>query len=167
MPAKRSLGNSPTASIPTAKRQRHDKAKDRGSNQFAPALRAPEIEGTPKFREWLDQREQDPKRASVFNVDIFPESGEKAKSRKERDELSEQLRLGREHMTVRYRVYPSAQWDRLHRYKKFTIGNETHSVHSCVLVKHEESGINVVDVDKHWKAQVLEVRALDETHVYL
>jgi hypothetical protein len=42
-----------------------------------------------------------------------------------------------------------------------TVGNQTHSVGDCVLVKPGN------DVDRDWKAQVHEVRAVDEHHVFL
>lgn len=42
-----------------------------------------------------------------------------------------------------------------------TVGNQTHSVGDCVLVKPGN------DFDRDWKAQVHEVRAVDEHHVFL
>lgn len=44
---------------------------------------------------------------------------------------------------------------------------ETHEIGSCVYVKHIDSENDTLEPEEQWKAQVLEVRALDENHVYL
>lgn len=49
------------------------------------------------------------------------------------------------------------------------MGGETYAVGDVVLVKHggDDSSNGHIDLKKQWKALVLEVRALDENHVYL
>lgn len=46
-------------------------------------------------------------------------------------------------------------------------GGVTHEIGSCVLVNHNEVTDGEPKDDEQWKAQILEVRALDSNHVYL
>lgn len=47
------------------------------------------------------------------------------------------------------------------------MGSESIAVGECVLVKHDTSNDAKIDIDAQWKAKVLEVRALDQEHVYI
>ncbi|KAG9511804.1 hypothetical protein KCV07_g9914, partial [Aureobasidium melanogenum] len=52
-------------------------------------------------------------------------------------------------------------WLSMTKYRKFTIGNQTHSCEDCIFVKPQD------DSYRDWKAQLHEVRAADEHHVFL
>jgi len=47
------------------------------------------------------------------------------------------------------------------------VGSESISTGECILVKHDESEEAKIDIEAQWKAKVLEVRALDQEHVYI
>ena len=47
------------------------------------------------------------------------------------------------------------------------VGSESIAVGQCILVKHDDSDDQKIDVAAQWKAKVLEVRALDSEHVYI
>lgn len=50
-----------------------------------------------------------------------------------------------------------------------TVGSESIATGECILVKYDDgtSTDTSLDITEQWKAKVLEVRALDEEHVYL
>ena len=47
------------------------------------------------------------------------------------------------------------------------VGSESIAVGQCILVKHDDSEDQKIDIAAQWKAKVLEVRALDSEHVYI
>lgn len=47
------------------------------------------------------------------------------------------------------------------------VGVESIAIGEFVLVKHDGTDNSAVDGSSDWKAKVLEVRALDEEHVYI
>lgn len=47
------------------------------------------------------------------------------------------------------------------------VGSESISTGQCILVKHDDSEGDKINVANQWKAKVLEVRALDSEHVYI
>nr|POE49429.1 chromatin remodeling protein shl [Quercus suber] len=70
-------------------------------------------------------------------------------------------------LAVQYEVTPGTTWDSLRRYKKFTVVSESIAVGECVLVAHDAPDTQMINVLEQWKAQVLDVRALDPEHVYV
>ncbi|KAF1343967.1 hypothetical protein BDV97DRAFT_71411 [Delphinella strobiligena] len=164
MPAKR---HATAADNPTPKRPKPNEPK-KPSEQTQITAQAGSHDEKAKLRAWLDKRGKDPKSTSPFTVTTGP-IPKRIKGGKSYSGLTEQLKLGgKEHMRVAYNVSPMAQWMRLNKYKKFTLPNaETHEVGSCVFVNHSDNGGETLNPDDQWKAQVLEVRALDENHVYL
>jgi hypothetical protein len=85
---------------------------------------------------------------------------------------------GRNYLEARYIVKPMEKWLSMAKYRKVyvsdlanvsrisltvnsTIGNQTLSCGDCVFVKPQD------DSGRDWKAQVYEVRAADEHHVFL
>nr|POF07883.1 hypothetical protein CFP56_66175 [Quercus suber] len=70
-------------------------------------------------------------------------------------------------LAVQYEVTPGTTWDSLRRYKKFTVVAESIAVGECILVSHDAPESQVINVHEQWKAQVLDVRALDPEHVYV
>jgi hypothetical protein len=76
--------------------------------------------------------------------------------------------LWEDRLSVRYEVQPRERWESLRRYKKFTVGDESIATGQCILVKHDDATEDQrMDIRAQWKAKVLEVRALDQEHVYL
>ncbi|KAG9661512.1 hypothetical protein KCU95_g17603, partial [Aureobasidium melanogenum] len=106
---------------------------------------------------WLDQ--SDKKDGPIFNV-FNPPTRKGAKNPPDVSERMLNLN-GRDYLPARYTVKPMDRWMSMTKYKKFTVGNQTHSCGDCVLVKPGN------DSDRDWKAQVHEVRAADEHHVFL
>ncbi|KAI4725161.1 hypothetical protein E4T49_07084 [Aureobasidium sp. EXF-10728] len=124
---------------------------------------------------WLDQA--DKKDGPIFNVSNPPaRKGAKNPS----DVQGKPLRLNdRDYLDARWLIKPNDRWLNMTKYKKLyalnpqnslrrisltlisTVGNQTHSVGDCVLVKPGNES------DRDWKAQVHEVRAADEHHVFL
>lgn len=47
------------------------------------------------------------------------------------------------------------------------VGSESIATGECILVKHDETEDPRMDIHSQWKAKVLEVRALDQEHVYI
>ncbi|KAK5112465.1 hypothetical protein LTR62_004222 [Meristemomyces frigidus] len=86
-------------------------------------------------------------------------------------------------LSVQYEVKPHNNWQSLRRYKKFTVGDQSIAVGETILVKPSYSPTTAttttttdsdpdpettdLNLAAQWKAQVLEVRALDPEHVYL
>ena len=85
---------------------------------------------------------------------------------------------GVNYLEARYIVKPMEKWLSMAKYRKLyvsdlanssgtlltmnsTIGNQTHSCGDCIFVKPQD------DSDRDWEAQVHEVRAADEHHVFL
>ncbi|CAD0106195.1 unnamed protein product [Aureobasidium uvarum] len=106
---------------------------------------------------WLDQA--DKKDGPIFNVSNPPTR----KGAKNPPDVQEKpLRLNdQDYLDARWLIKPNDRWLNMTKYKKFTVGNQTHSVGDCVLVKPGNES------DRDWKAQVHEVRAADEHHVFL
>lgn len=156
-----------TTQAQTPKRRKITSSIKQHSDSALTPSRSISSEEKDKLREWLDKRDQDPKVKAIFTVKTLPVSKPKKKGRK-KDEHVEHFSLGRKECgSISYAVSPATQWSRLQKYKRFTLPNdETFELKSCVLVKHGDSSDQFVDLDGHWKAQVLEIRALDETHVY-
>lgn len=77
-------------------------------------------------------------------------------------------------MSIAYSVHPANVWEHIRRYKKFTVGDPDRGTDMSsepgdyILVKNDDSPENSsLDRDRQWKAQVLEIRALDPEHVYI
>ena len=64
-----------------------------------------------------------------------------------------------------FSVQPRRQWHSLKSYKHFSVGRETFDIDDLVFVNNNED--NNEDETKFWVARVLEIRALDEVHVYI
>jgi hypothetical protein len=122
---------------------------------------------------WLDQA--DKQDGPIFNVSN-PAIRKGAKNPSDVTERPLSLD-GKAYLNARWTIKPMDKWLNMTKYKKLyvlisrlseslltvisTVGNQTHSVGDCVLVKPGN------DVDRDWKAQVHEVRAADEHHVFL
>ncbi|KAG9763092.1 terpenoid synthase, partial [Aureobasidium melanogenum] len=106
---------------------------------------------------WLDQADkQDGPVFNVFNTPIR----KGARSSPDVNECTLNLN-GKDYLEARYIVEPREKWLSMAKYRKFTIGNLTLSCGDCVFVKPRD------DSGRDWKAQVHEVRAADEHHVFL
>jgi hypothetical protein len=130
--------------------------------------------GNAKLLRWLDQA--DKQDGPIFNV--FSTLVRKG-ARSSPDVYECTLNLnGKNYLEASYIVEPMKAWLSMTKYRKLyvsdlvnssgtaltmnsTIGNQTHSCGDCVFVKPPD------DSDRDWKAQVHEVRAADEHHVFL
>lgn len=113
------------------------------------------------IREYLDHTDK------PFQIVTRPLS---QKRKREAEPAHEQINSFDPRLSVHYEVKPGPTWDSLRRYKKFTVVSESIAVGECVLVAHgslDTSKPNEIDVSEQWKAQVLDVRALDSEHVYV
>ncbi|PIA93515.1 hypothetical protein CB0940_04761 [Cercospora beticola] len=111
-----------------------------------------------RLKEWLDRTN------NPFNVTIS--SATRKRKRDEDMHLEEGLLV--KDLQVLYEVKPRDKWESLRRYKKFTVGSESIATGQCILVKHDEATEDMrMESEAQWKAQVLEVRALDSEHVYI
>ncbi|KAI5272430.1 hypothetical protein E4T47_04262 [Aureobasidium subglaciale] len=123
--------------------------------------------------QWLDQA--DKKDGPIFTV-VVPPITKNAKPHP--DVVERPLTLNdRNYLEARWTITPMEKWLSMTKYKKLyvlsyiakwsslmplsTVGNQTHSCGDCVLVKPGNES------DRDWKAQVHEVRAADEHHVFL
>jgi hypothetical protein len=130
--------------------------------------------GNAELLRWLDQA--DKKDGPVFNV-LNPLIRKGATSPPGIYECTLNLN-GRNYLEARYIVKPMEKWLSMPKYRKVyvsdlanvsrisltvnsTIGNQTLSCGDCIFVKPQD------DSDRDWKAQVHEVRAADEHHVFL
>ncbi|KAF2096657.1 hypothetical protein NA57DRAFT_78257 [Rhizodiscina lignyota] len=114
-----------------------------------------------------------------FEVHPYPPPNRKRK----RDDLTEpqaqENPLTKKIEPMLYCVSPQHLWEDAKRYRKFTIARETFEVNDIILVQNEEDdpapqvksskkASSVAEFLKNkWVAQVLDVRAGDEQHVYL
>jgi hypothetical protein len=130
--------------------------------------------GNAKLLRWLDQADKQDR--PVF--DVFSTVIRKG-TRSSPDVYECNLNLnGKDYLKASYIVEPMKAWLSMTKYRKLyvsdlanssetsltmnsTIGNQTHSCGDCVYVKPQD------DSDRDWKAQVHEVRAADEHHVFL
>ncbi|KAF2217442.1 hypothetical protein CERZMDRAFT_92093 [Cercospora zeae-maydis SCOH1-5] len=111
-----------------------------------------------RLKEWLERT------SNPFNVTI----GAPTRKRKRGEELHLEELLLVNDLKVLYEVTPRDKWESLRRYKKFTVGSESIATGQCILVKHDEATEDMrMESEAQWKAQVLEVRALDTEHVYI
>jgi hypothetical protein len=130
--------------------------------------------GNAKLLRWLDQA--DKQDGPIFNVfSTFVRKG----TRSSPDVYECTLNLnGKNYLEASYIVEPMKAWLSMTKYRNLyvsylasnsrtsltlnsTIGNQTHSCGDCIFVKPQD------DSDRDWKAQVHEVRAADEHHVFL
>ncbi|THY91154.1 hypothetical protein D6C80_08059 [Aureobasidium pullulans] len=152
MPRKRDSTLSEPSSV--KRRKLTDNISSESQSPAQPRMTEKEKE---KLVHWLDQA--DKKDGPIFNV-VVPAKGHGAK--KSSDSTEKPLILGdRIYLEARWAVKPMEKWSQMTKYKKFTVGNQTHSCGDCVLVKPGN------DSGPDWKAQVHEVRAADEHHVFL
>ncbi|GAB7341571.1 hypothetical protein MBLNU457_7781t1 [Dothideomycetes sp. NU457] len=129
--------------------------------------------------EWLDSRAQST--GVPFPIQYLPRR-KKAAIRKKKgqatapvratiEDQGEDLRLnGHSYGRVQYVVQNQPKWEQLTRYKKCSVGEETIQQGECVLVNGDQTTDPENSEDftlPQWKAQVLEVRALDQNHVYV
>jgi hypothetical protein len=130
--------------------------------------------GNPKLLRWLDQA--DKQDGPVFNVSS---TVIRKGVRSSPDVYECTLNLnGKDYLEASYIVELMKAWLSMTKYRKSyvsdlanssgisltmnsTIGNQTHSCGDCVYVKPQD------DSGRDWKAQVHEVRAADEHHVFL
>lgn len=132
-----------------------------------------------KLKNWLDQK-------AAKNEEPFPitypkplpiKAGGKGKKGgpKKKSEKGlvrhESLKLdGREYGDVTFAITNRERWDQLTKYRRCTVSEQTFVLGACVFVNGESSSPGASEVDESlswWKAQIHEVRALDENHVYL
>ncbi|KAL7269341.1 hypothetical protein RUND412_008004 [Rhizina undulata] len=70
-----------------------------------------------------------------------------------------------------YTVKPKKLWDTLKKYRNFVVGTENFALNEYIFVNHSNipHGVDLATTDdtKFWVARVLEIRAVDESHVYL
>ncbi|RPB14315.1 hypothetical protein P167DRAFT_503589 [Morchella conica CCBAS932] len=70
-----------------------------------------------------------------------------------------------------FTINPKKQWDTLKKYRHFVVGTESFALQEYIFVNHDNipHGIDITNMDDHkfWVARVLEIRAIDEAHVYL
>lgn len=64
-----------------------------------------------------------------------------------------------------FAVQPRQQWTLLKQYKHFRIGRELFHIDDLIFVNHDED--NNEEETRFWVARVLDIRAVDEIHVYL
>ncbi|KAG9511471.1 hypothetical protein KCV07_g10147, partial [Aureobasidium melanogenum] len=113
--------------------------------------------GDAKLLRWLDQA--DKQDGPVFNV-FSTVIRKGARSSPDVYEYTSNLD-GKNYLEASYIVEPMEAWLSMTKYRKFTIGNQTLSCGDCIFVKPQD------DSNRDWKAQVHEVRAADEHHVFL
>lgn len=90
------------------------------------------------------------------------------RKRKRQEEMHVEEGLLVPDLRVLYAVKPRDKWDSLRKYKKFTVGTESIATGQCILVKHDASTEDArMASETQWKAQVLEIRALDSEHVFI
>ncbi|EME43984.1 hypothetical protein DOTSEDRAFT_53220 [Dothistroma septosporum NZE10] len=102
-----------------------------------------------------------------FTVRIAKHPATNAKKRKRDEDGLLQDDLFDDRLTCLYAVQPLDKWESLRRYKKFTVGTESIATGQCVLIKQDDSEEAILDLTAQWKAKVLEVRALDQEHVFI
>lgn len=121
-----------------------------------PVLTAEQAEN---LKTWLE----DPRRAP-FRVKV---SALNKKRKRDDDHVENDLWESR--LACEYTVQPKDKWDKLRKYRKFTVGSESISTGACIMVKcdEEDEGEAGFDAGAQWKGKVLEVRALDTEHVYV
>ncbi|RPA90551.1 hypothetical protein L873DRAFT_1717284 [Choiromyces venosus 120613-1] len=70
-----------------------------------------------------------------------------------------------------YAIKPRKQWDQLTKYRSFVVGTENFALNEHIFVNHSNiphgTDLGASDDKKFWVARVLEIRAVDESHVYL
>ncbi|KAK4565531.1 hypothetical protein LTR86_004148 [Recurvomyces mirabilis] len=115
-----------------------------------------------KLRDFLDKDGPSP----PFSITTIPLNSPKKRKRSTTN-LHTQSDLFEDRLSVQYEIKPLNNWESLRRYKKFTVGNESIAVGEHILVKHDVSEDQKIDIAAQWKAKVLEVRALDPEHVYI
>ena len=104
---------------------------------------------------------------NTFTVRIAKHLPTNAKKRKRDQHMLLQDDLFDDRLSCLYAVQPLGKWESLRRYKKFIVGTESIATGECVLVKQDDSENVTLDLAAQWKAKVLEVRALDQEHVFL
>ncbi|KAK6431621.1 hypothetical protein LTR95_012216 [Oleoguttula sp. CCFEE 5521] len=111
------------------------------------------------LKAYLDRTER------PFAVLAIPASKKRKRSSASHQLLQDDLYDPR--LTLQYEIKPFDKWSSLRKYKKFSVGSESIGCGECVLVKHTDETTGPIDYDAQWKARVLEIRALDQEHVYL
>jgi hypothetical protein len=121
-----------------------------------------------------------------FRVNTVPLS---LKRKRSGTSLEIQENLFEDRLAVMYKVEPKKDWEHLRQYKRFTgkkgiavdktsghapvlidggvVGSESIAKGDFILVSHTITKDLVFDSLLDWKAEVLEVRALDKEHVYV
>ncbi|KAK9468869.1 hypothetical protein V1512DRAFT_245686 [Lipomyces arxii] len=72
--------------------------------------------------------------------------------------------------STEYVVHPTAEWNKVMRYKNFIVGEEKFAVGDYVFVNHANRLYNnsvTTDPTLFWIGRVLEVRGSDSSHVYV
>ncbi|CAK4030778.1 ebs-bah-phd domain-containing [Lecanosticta acicola] len=116
---------------------------------------------TEQMKNWLDDA---PRPLFTVSVSANPANSKKRK----RDDENIEQDLFENRLSCKYSVHPKDKWDKLRKYRKFTVGSESIAIGACVVVVHDEdSEEDEFDMHAQWKAKVLEVRALDSEHVYV
>jgi hypothetical protein len=150
------------------------KLKNKSASKTPPKAQDRSTAGDAKLLRWLDQADkQDGPVFNVFSTVI------RRGARSSPDVYECTLNLnGKNYLEASYIVEPMKAWLSMTKYRKLcvsdlvnssgilltinsTIGNQTHSCGDCIFVKPQD------DSYRDWKAQVHEVRAADEHHVFL
>ncbi|KAF2154658.1 hypothetical protein K461DRAFT_275796 [Myriangium duriaei CBS 260.36] len=166
----------------TRKRQRTDSTQP-WQNSFMRAQPSLTQDEKLKLKKWLDKKAA----ANEFPFPvIYPNAANKgAKAKKgqvkrksdsghhEKRHVESLTLDGHEYGEVAFAIGNKGKWDQLTKYRRCTVSEQTFVVGACVLVRSDEEvgdGASAREEDvslAQWKAQIHEVRALDENHVYL
>ncbi|KAI9698395.1 MAG: hypothetical protein M1836_003975 [Candelina mexicana] len=143
---------------PTKKRKLTQAPKDDGNVGLTASMA--ECPFTIEFPSWDTTKTKDKKRKSVNT---------KRKDDSDGHEIAHNPFQSNLEMT--YIVRPQNLWNTNKKYRNFVVGTETFGVNDYILVNHSPIAagtvIDTTDERQYWIAKVLEVRALDQQHVYL
>ncbi|KAF4555807.1 Hypothetical protein D9617_2g057710 [Elsinoe fawcettii] len=121
-----------------------------------------------KLGQWLDKKASSD--ADMFKI-TYPGGAAKGKKGPPRPKGERLLLDGREYGEVAFTVANKPKWEQLTKYRRCTVSEQTFGIGECVLVRSDEDDTEEGQEDDgtltQWKAQLHEVRALDENHVYL
>ncbi|KAF2221951.1 hypothetical protein BDZ85DRAFT_320241 [Elsinoe ampelina] len=119
-----------------------------------------------KLGQWLDKKAND----EIFKI-TYPGGAGKGKKGTPRPKGERLFLDGREYGDVSFAVANKPKWEQLTKYRRCTVSEQTFGIGECVFVRSDEDDSSDGNDDDgtlaQWKAQLHEVRALDENHVYL
>ncbi|TKX23461.1 putative chromatin binding protein [Elsinoe australis] len=143
----------------------HPNTDSPNSARQQPVLTADERE---KLAQWLDKKANND--VDMFKITYPGGAGKGKKSPAKRPNGERLLLDGREYGEVAFAVANKQKWEQLTKYRRCTVSEQTFGIGECVFVRSDEDEKVEGDEDgslSQWKAQLHEVRALDENHVYL